>query len=182
MRKWLSFFGIVGFLSISARYSIQNVEKKVDALPEKGKTTAKIIPREKVKISFPLLSRQDAQLFSDSVCRSIGVPPNLVREIGENESGWRCIKSLSGGSDYGDLQIIQPTFNYWYSKLGLKGGSTRANYLIVGIHYLKERHNKYKSWEKARYAYARGEWIANQTKWTSLETKFMNKIDWSQYD
>lgn len=109
MRKWLSFFGIVGFLSISARYSIQNVEKKVDALPEKGKTTAKIIPREKVKISFPLLSRQDAQLFSDSVCRSIGVPPNLVREIGENESGWRCIKSLSGAGQ----AVVFPS-GFWH--------------------------------------------------------------------
>ena len=119
--------------------------------------------------------------ISDSICLSIGVPPKLVREIGNNESGWRCIKSLSGGTDYGDLQVIEKTFQYWYDRLGLEGGKTRKNYLIVGIHYLKYNHDRYKSWEKARYAYARGSW-KNPDSWTALEKKFMGKIDFTQYD
>lgn len=120
-------------------------------------------------------------LTSDSICKAIGVPPRLIREIGENESGWRCIRSLSGGTDYGDLQVIDQTFNYWYDQLGLTGGKTRENYLVVGISYLKYNYDRYGSWEKARYAYARGHW-KSPNSWTTLETKFMSKIDWTKYD
>jgi len=130
---------------------------------------------EKKKIEKPIL------VFADSVCRSLGVPSELVREIGQNESGWRCIRSLSGGTDYGDLQVVEKTFNYWYKQLELKGGKTRENYLIVGITYLKSQHDRYGSWKKARFSYARGHW-RNETTWTCLEEKFMNKIDWSKYD
>ncbi|MFT4522822.1 MAG: hypothetical protein ACI8ZN_001774 [Bacteroidia bacterium] len=118
---------------------------------------------------------------SDSICEALNVPAELVREIGQNESGWRCIKSKSGGTDYGDLQVIEKTFNYWYNELNLTGGKTRRNYLIVGINYLKYQHNRYNSWEKARFAYARGNY-RSKTTWTCLEEKFMKKIKWSKYD
>lgn len=120
-------------------------------------------------------------LTSDSICKSIGVPPALVREIGENESGWRCIQSLYGHSDYGDLQVVEKTFNFWYKKLGLKNGKTRENYLVVGIHYLKYQYDRYGSWQKARFAYGRGHW-RDSSSWTELEHKFMTKIDWTKYD
>lgn len=120
-------------------------------------------------------------LTSDSICKSIGVPPQLVREIGENESGWRCIKSLSGGTDYGDLQVVERTFQHWYERLGLDGGKTRENYLVVGIHYLKYQYDRYGSWEKARFAYGRGHW-RDSSSWTALERKFMKKINWKKYD
>jgi hypothetical protein len=119
--------------------------------------------------------------FSDSVCRAAGVPAGLIREIGNNETGWRFIRDFSGGSAHGDLQIVDNTFNHWYKKLNLKGGRTRENYLIVGIYYIKSLHKTYGSWQKARYAYARGHW-KEPSKWTAMERKFMNKIDWSQYD
>ncbi|MCB9262706.1 MAG: transglycosylase SLT domain-containing protein [Flavobacteriales bacterium] len=119
--------------------------------------------------------------MSDSICHSLNIPAELVREIGQNESGWRCIKSISGGSDYGDLQVIDETFNHWYNFLELEGGKTRENYLIVGIHCLKFYYDKYHSWEKARFAYGRGFW-RNRTTWTCLEEEFMGKIDWKKYD
>lgn len=121
------------------------------------------------------------KLKSDSICRALDVPSELVREIGQNESGWQCIRSLSGGTDYGDLQVVESTFNFWYDKLELTGGKTRENYLVVGIHYLKYLHNRYGSWQKARFAYARGHWRDRST-WTCLEEKFMNKINWRRYD
>lgn len=174
MRPWLLFLLILVFFSFYANHTTIAKENNLKFFKKPTKI--------KGKISLPLNTRKKAQMFSDSVCLSIGVPPKLIREIGENESGWRCIQSLSGGSDYGDLQIIKSTFDHWYQKLGLEGGPSRANYLIVGIHYLKDRHNKYGSWEKARFAYARGEWLSNRNKWTALEKKFMNKINWQQYD
>ena len=119
--------------------------------------------------------------LSDSICNAIGVPPELIREIGDNESGWQCIQSLSGGTDFGDLQVIDETFDYWYNRLKLEGGKTRYNYLVVGIHYLKYNYDRYHSWEKARFAYARGSWRPVST-WTCLEQKFMRKIDWDKYD
>jgi len=119
--------------------------------------------------------------FSDSVCRVAGVPPGLIRDIGNNETAWRFIKDFNGGSAHGDLQIVDNTFNHWYKKLGLKGGRTRENYLIVGIYYIKSLYKTFGSWEKSRYAYARGHW-KDPSKWTSLEKKFMGKIDWTQYD
>jgi len=74
---------------------------------------------------------------ADSICESISVPYELVNEIIENESGWRFIANLNGGSDFGDMQVVRNTFDYWYLHLDLKGGKTRLNYLIVGIHLLK---------------------------------------------
>ena len=126
-------------------------------------------------------SKKEILAFSDSICRIAGVPPGLIRDIGNNETGWRFIKDFSGGTAHGDLQIVDNTFNHWYKKLGLKGGRTRENYLIVGIYYIKSLHKVYGSWEKSRYAYARGHW-KDPSKWTALERKFMGKIDWTQYD
>lgn len=126
-------------------------------------------------------TRNEILAFSDSVCRAAGVPPGLIRDIGNNETGWRFIKDFNGGTAHGDLQIVDNTFFHWYKKLGLKGGKTRENYLIVGIFYIKSLHKVYGSWQKARYAYARGHW-KEPSKWTPLERKFMGKIDWSKYD
>ncbi len=165
--KWLVL--VVGMISLP-------FVGKNNASAEKNKFVVKKI--ERVQKDF---APKTIKQVSDSICYSIGVPARLVREIGENESNWRCIKSLSGGTDFGDLQVIDITFDYWYNRLSLNGGKTRKNYLIVGIHYLKYCHDMYGSWEKARYAYARGSW-KSPYRWTSLEKKFMTKIDWSQYD
>lgn len=119
--------------------------------------------------------------IADSICLEAGVPFELVKEIGNNESGWRYISNTNGGSDHGDLQVIDATFWHWYKKLELEGGKTRRNYLKVGIYYLKSLHNKYGSWEMTRFAYGRGHWRGPET-WTKLEKKFMGKIDFSKYD
>lgn len=116
----------------------------------------------------------------DSVCRAAGVPTALVLEIGENESNWQWQRKGAFG-DFGDLQVIPSTFHYWYEKLGLEGGKTRLNYLIVGVQYLRYQYNRYGSWRKARYAYGRGRW-KHPSKWTKMERDFMRKIDFSQYD
>jgi hypothetical protein len=126
-------------------------------------------------------TRNEILAFSDSVCRAAGVPPGLIRDIGNNETGWRYIRDFNGGTAHGDLQIVDNTFFHWYKKLGLKGGKTRENYLIVGIYYIKSLYKVYGSWQKSRYAYARGHW-KEPSKWTPLERKFMGKIDWSKYD
>ncbi|PCJ66564.1 MAG: hypothetical protein COA58_07230 [Bacteroidetes bacterium] len=118
---------------------------------------------------------------ADSLCQEAGVPFLLVKEIGQNESGWRYVTNTNGGTDHGDLQVIDATYWYWYNKLELEGGKTRRNYLKVAIYYLKNLHNRYGSWEKARFAYGRGHWRSPDT-WTALETKFMGKIDFTKYD
>ena len=118
---------------------------------------------------------------ADSMCQEAGVPFELVKEIGNNESGWRYITNTNGGSDHGDLQVIDATFWYWYKKLDLEGGKTRRNYLKVGIYYLKSLHKKYGSWRKTRFAYGRGHWRGPET-WTALEKKFMGKINYTKYD
>jgi len=118
---------------------------------------------------------------ADSICKEAGVPFELVKEIGQNESGWRYISNSNGGTDHGDLQVIEPTFWYWYDKLELSGGKTRRNYLKVAIYYLKDCYNKQGSWQKARFVYGRGHWRTPDT-WTDLEHQFMGKIDWTKYD
>jgi len=167
--KYLILYGAIGLLAF-APYAGKNntAQKKIKANPKKF-----------VEISET--NEKTIQETADSVCLAIGVPPGLVREIGQNESGWRCIKSLSGGTDYGDLQVIDETFDYWYNRLNLEGGKSRYNYLVVAIHYLKYNYDRYGSWEKARFAYARGSWRSPST-WTCLEEKFMTKIDWGKYD
>lgn len=152
------------------------------ALPFDGKnSTTEMKMQELPKKIEKKLKEQPILAVSDSICAELGVPAELVREIGKNESGWRCIRNQTGGTDYGDLQVVQETFDYWYKELGLTGGKTRKNYLIVGITYLKSQHDRYGSWRKARFSYARGHW-RDETTWTCLEEKFMNKINWSKYD
>ena len=118
---------------------------------------------------------------ADSIADAYGVPPKLVYEIGMNESRWPNIYDLDHLIKDGDLQVIDRTFNHFYNELGLSGGKTRRNYLIIGIYYLKLNYDTYQNWRKARYAYGRGRWKP-ESQWTALERKFMNKIDWSQYD
>lgn len=152
------------------------------ALPFDGKNnTTEIKNQEFAKKIVKKMNEKPILAFSDSICAELGVPAELVREIGENESGWRCIRNTNGGTDFGDLQVVQKTFDYWYDHLNLKGGKTRENYLLVGVTYLKSQYKRYGSWRKARFSYARGHW-RNETTWTCLEEKFMNKIDWSKYD
>ncbi len=164
MKKYLFFVGVVALFAFA---------------PYGGKNNTTTIKNK--NFSEKILKEKTILEISDSICNSIGVPPELVREIGENESGWRCIRSQSGGTDFGDLQVIDKTFKYWYDELNLKGGKTRYNYLVVGIHYLKYNYDRYHSWEKARFSYARGSWRSKST-WTCLEEKFMGKINWSRYD
>ena len=129
----------------------------------------------------PLNPEKTPLEIADSICSALDVPFELVLEIGKNESGWRYIKNTSGGTDMGDLQVIDQTYDYWYDRLALTGGKNRRNYLIVGINYLRYQYDRYGSWRKARFAYGRGSW-RDESTWTCLEQKFMNKIDWTKYD
>ena len=151
----------------------QNVKKKEAAIAA--------IAAESKKAAPNVVKSKSVFEVADSICQEAGVPFELVKEIGQNESGWRYISNTNGGSDHGDLQVIDETYWYWYDKLELKGGKTRRNYLKVAIYYLKSLHNKYGSWEKARFAYGRGRWRTPDT-WTCLEEKFMGKIDFTKYD
>jgi hypothetical protein len=146
------------------------------------KNESSAAPKEEISNAAPVITTPKSALqIADSICREVGVPFALVKEIGQNESGWRYIQNTNGGTDNGDLQVIDQTYWYWYDRLGLEGGKTRRNYLNVGIYYLKSLHDKYDSWEKTRFAYGRGHWRTPDT-WTCLEEKFMGKIDFSQYD
>jgi len=119
--------------------------------------------------------------WADSIALSIGVPPKLVHEIGMNESRWLNPEDLDYLIRHGDLQVMDQTFQKMYTKLGLIGGKTRYNYLVVAIHYLNSCYKIGGTWQKARYIYGRGRW-KEPSQWTSLERSFMNKIDWTQYD
>jgi hypothetical protein len=119
--------------------------------------------------------------IADSLAIAMNVPPQLVYEIGLNESKWPMIYDHSYLIVFGDLQVIDRTFDYFYEQLGLKGGKTRINYLIIGIYYLRQNYEQQGSWQKARYAYGRGFWKP-PNRWTALERHFMNKIDWRRYD
>lgn len=119
--------------------------------------------------------------IADSIALSMGVPPELVYEIGMNESRWQNIHDLDFLLRDGDLQVIDRSFWILTKELGLKGGKTRYNYLVCGIYYLRKNYDRYGSWKKARYAYGRGRWRP-PSEWTSMERHFMNKIDWSKYD
>ncbi|MBT8326891.1 MAG: lytic transglycosylase domain-containing protein [Bacteroidia bacterium] len=141
----------------------------------------------KTCISFDTLSKyvlapKTVFQWADSIASSIGVPPKLVYEIGMNESHWPKPNDQKHLIKDGDLQIIDRTFDFMYKRLGLSGGRTRYNYLVVGIHYLKDCYNQGNgTWRQARYIYGRGRW-KDPSQWTKLERHFMTKIDWKQYD
>lgn len=118
----------------------------------------------------------------DSIATAMGVPPGFVKDVGRNESKWPKPNNLNYLIPNGDLQIMPATYKIWYKKLGLTGGKTRYNYLIVGIAYLKYCKDQGDgTWRQARYIYARGRW-KNPSQWTKLEHRFMSDIDWKLYD
>jgi hypothetical protein len=119
--------------------------------------------------------------IADSIALHFGVPPQLVYEIGMNESRWPNIHDMDYLIKDGDLQVIDRSFWILYKELNLTGGKTRYNYLLCAIYYLRKNYDKYGSWEKARYAYGRGRWKPPE-QWTAMERNFMRKIDWSKYD
>jgi len=129
------------------------------------------------------LSQQkiDIFYFVDSISQVLNIPQGLIYEIGMNESRWPNPDNLKYLIRDGDLQVVDKTFHHFYKKLGLSGGKTRVNYLIVACHYLIFCYEKTGSWQKARFMYGRGHWREPHT-WTPLEKKFMSKIDWSKYD
>lgn len=170
-----SLFGALLFTAMVATSFVnrQKVQKNVSGVLDTEVEKKILTPKEqKSKSVFEV---------ADSICKEAGVPFELVKEIGQNESGWRYIENTNGGSDNGDLQVIDQTFWYWYEQLNLQGGKTRRNYLKVAIYYLKSLHTRYGSWEKARFAYGRGHWRGSET-WTPLEHKFMSKINFDKYD
>jgi hypothetical protein len=145
-----------------------------------NKAILKVMPQKEVVKPVEVKSKSVFEV-ADSICQEAGVPFQLVKEIGQNESGWRYISNTNGGTDHGDLQVIESTFWHWYDALDLTGGKTRRNYLKVAIYYLKDRYDTYGSWKKARFAYGRGSW-RDESTWTPLEHKFMSKINWAKYD
>lgn len=121
---------------------------------------------------------------------SFNVPKDLVYEIGLNESGWRNPNDsnyiqqpdyVPGEPSYGDLQMLNSTWNTFSKKLNLKE-KNRETLLIASIYLLKYCYTiGDSSWYKARYIYARGKW-KEPNKWTKLEKKFMSKIDFTKYE
>ncbi len=176
--KNLSKHMIVGALLLVAVVATSFVNRQNKKNEEMARQ-AELLAMEATKIEE--VKSKSVFEVADSICQAADVPFELVKEIGNNESGWRYITNTNGGTDHGDLQVIDETYWYWYDKLDLEGGKTRRNYLKVGIYYLKSLHNKYGSWKKARFAYGRGHWRTPDT-WTCLEEKFMGKIDWTKYD
>jgi hypothetical protein len=172
LKTTLALLFVLGLTIMAKNYGLAEIVKNV-------------LEREDQTLTQPLVKKEvkSKTVFevADSICTAVGVPFELVLEIGNNESGWRYIQNTNGGTDMGDLQVIDETFDYWYERLGLIGGKTRRNYLIIGINYLKYNYDRYGSWKKARFAYGRGSW-RDETTWTCLEEKFMGKIDWNKYD
>ena len=116
------------FISVIASSFLDKQDYIDSNTSEKKDTIASLTVSEKPKTILEI---------ADSICSEAGVPYSLVYEIGKNESNWTFIKNSNGGSDFGDLQVIDQTYWYWYKHLNLKGGKTRKNYLKVGIYYLK---------------------------------------------
>ena len=123
-------------------------------------------------------------------CNKYGVPKEYMYEVGQNESGWRNPNDstfimpplyVKNERSFGDCQMLNSTYRIWAKQLGLKE-KTRENLLIACIAMSKECYIiGDSSWEKARYIYARGKWKPKY-KWTKLENRFMNKIDFKKYD
>lgn len=119
----------------------------------------------------------------------LGVPRQFVYDIGKNESDWRNPNDstfimpplyVKNESSYGDCQMLTTTYRAYQKKLGL-GPMTRENLLIACIHHMKYCYLiGDSSWKKARYIYARGRW-REPYRWTSLERKFMSKMNFNEY-
>jgi len=139
-------------------------------------------------IEEPALDLNENSIFYyvDMFSDKYDVDVLFIHLVGDNESGWRYPDSLDyirvcldpNEDSLGDLQIYKPTRDYYLDKLNIDT-ITRLTLLECSVAYMSDLLIKYDNdYTKVRYAYARGRW-KNPKKWTKLETKFMNKFDWT---
>lgn len=127
----------------------------------------KIIRESKITYIENLKSIPDSILFlMASEADKYNIPYVIFFRIMEHESKFQFVKNTQGSSALGYMQIIKSTFNSYYDKLGLTGGHTKANNIIVAANLIDTIHrfwkkkfkNKRTAWEftVAEYGCGRG--------------------------
>ena len=127
----------------------------------------KIIRESKITYIENLKSIPDSILFlMASESDKYNIPYVIFFRIMEHESKFQFVKNTQGSSALGYMQIIKSTFNSYYDKLGLTGGHTKANNIIVAANLIDTIHrfwkkkfkNKRTAWEftVAEYGCGRG--------------------------
>jgi len=127
----------------------------------------------------------DVFYYVDSFSRKYDVSRDFICDIGNNESNWLKPKDLFyvrkcdiiNEHSYGDLQLNSVLLKHYNQ---LNDTNDRIKLLELGIKHLSIIYKKTKDYRKTRFIYGRGHW-RSQNKWTALETKFMNKMNWNNY-
>ena len=92
------------------------------------------------------------------------IPNFIYWRLINKESRFRMVENPKSGA-YGYMQVMPPTFNEYYEKLGLCGGNNVRNNIEVGAYYLSELYSRFnneciysekKSWELALSSYNAG--------------------------
>lgn len=134
----------------------------------------KIIRESKITYIENLKSIPDSILFlMASEADKYNIPYVIFFRIMEHESKFQFVKNTQGSSALGYMQIIKSTFNSYYDKLGLTGGHTKANNIIVAANLIDTIHqfwkkkfkNKRTAWEftVAEYGCGRGPLIKGKS-------------------
>jgi soluble lytic murein transglycosylase-like protein len=72
------------------------------------------------------------------------IPYTVYFRLVDMESGFQFISNMESGA-HGYMQLMPATFKMYYDRLGLEGGHTKENNIIIGSHMLKEGYNKWRS-------------------------------------
>ena len=84
-------------------------------------------------------------------CNKYNIPYTIYFRLIDKESGFKFIPNHSGSGAFGYMQVMPSTFRSYAKKLGLKGGHTEENNILVGSYMLNKNYNYWKMKGKKDY-------------------------------
>ncbi|CAG7580477.1 MAG: putative lytic transglycosylase [uncultured marine phage] len=78
-------------------------------------------------------------------CNKYNIPYTIYFRLIDKESGFKFIANHGGSGAFGYMQVMPATFRSYAKILGLKGGHTEENNILVGSYMLNKNYKYWKS-------------------------------------
>lgn len=135
---------------------ILHKEKNIDSLQNylNSKEYLEFLIYKKANLdNFKLnLNRVDYEILDLMVSQAnkYNIPYTIYFRLIDMESGFKFVINVSSGA-LGYMQLMPNTFKSYYKKLGLKGGHTKKNNIIIGSYKLNKNYKKWRKKGKSDY-------------------------------
>jgi soluble lytic murein transglycosylase-like protein len=157
---------------------IESKNKEIDSLTDyrNSKEYLEFLIYKKANLdNFKLnLSRVDYDILKLMVDQADEneIPYTVYFRLIDMESGFRFISNTESGA-HGYMQLMPATFRMYYNRLGLEGGHTKENNIIIGSYMLREGYGKWRSRGMSKTS----SWMYTLSEYNTGEGKMQIKND-----